>query len=71
MTEYNIVVEDAGSNYCAYVIGLDGCVTTGKTIDETVANMKEAIEFHLEGMKLHGDRLPTNLPYVTTVQVAS
>ena len=71
MTEYTIVIEDAGSNYGAYVIGLDGCITTGKIVEETVENMKVAIAFHLEGMKLHGDELPEHPPIVTTISVAS
>jgi predicted RNase H-like HicB family nuclease len=71
MTEYTIVIEDAGSNYSAYVIGLDGCISTGKTVEETAEKMRQAIEFHLEGMRLHGDKLPKNMPIVKTVQVAS
>jgi len=43
MTEYTIVIEDAGTNFAAYVIGLDGVITTGKTVDEVVENMREAI----------------------------
>ena len=34
MTEYTIVIEDAGSNFSAYVVGLDGCVATGQTVEE-------------------------------------
>jgi predicted RNase H-like HicB family nuclease len=71
MTEFTIVIEDAGSNYSAYVIGLDGCISTGKTVEEATDHMREAIEFHLEGMRLHGDKLPQQMPIVKTVQVAS
>ena len=71
MTEYTIVIEDAGSNFSAYVLGLDGCIATGQTVEEVEMNMRDAIQFHLEGMRLHGDRLPSNLPIVKTVQVAS
>jgi len=69
MTEYTIVIEDAGTNFAAYVIGLDGVITTGKTVDEVVENMREAIPFHLEGMRLNGDELPERLPLVKTIQV--
>ena len=69
MTEYTIVIEDAGTNFAAYVIGLDGVITTGKTVDEVVENMREAIPFHLEGMRLNGDALPEHLPLVKTIQV--
>ena len=71
MTDYTIVIEDAGSNYAAYVIGLDGVITTGKTIDEVVENMHEAIPFHLEGLRMRGGELPTHLPIVKTIHVAS
>ncbi len=70
MTEYTIVIEDAGTNFAAYVIGLDGVITTGKTVDEVIENMREAIPFHLEGMRLNGDQLPEHLPLVRTIQVA-
>ncbi len=71
MTEYTIVIEDAGTTFAAYVIGLDGVITTGKTVDEVIENMREAIPFHLEGMRLHGDQLPEPMPIVKTIQVAS
>jgi predicted RNase H-like HicB family nuclease len=69
--EYTIVIEDAGTNFAAYVIGLDGVITTGRTIDEVIENMREAIPYHLEGMRLHGDQLPEPMPIVKTIQVAS
>ena len=65
------MIEAAGTNYAAYVIGLDGVITTGQTVDEVIENMREAIPFHLEGMRLHGDLLPDPLPIVKTIQVAS
>ena len=71
MTEYTIVIEDAGSNLSAYVVGLDGCVATGQTVEEVEINMRDAIQFHLEGMRPHGARLPSKMPIVKTVQVAS
>ena len=71
MTEYTIEIEDAGTNFAAYVIGLDGVITTGKTVDEVVKNMREAIPFHLEGMRLNSDELLEPMPIVKTIQVAS
>jgi len=61
----------AGSNLCAYVVGLDGCIATGRTVAEVEENMRDAIEFHLEGMRLHGDQLPSTTPIVRTVHVTS
>ena len=54
-----------------YVIGLDGVITTGNTVDQVIENMREAIPFHLEGMGLHGDQRPRALPIVKTIQIAS
>ncbi len=71
MTEYTVVIEDAGTNFAAYVIGLDGVITTGKTVDEVLANMREAIPFHLEGMRLSGSELLPPMPIVKTIQVVS
>ncbi len=71
MAEYTIVIEDAGSNYCAYVLVLDGCIATGHTVEEITDNMRDAIEFHLEDHRLHGDDFPSHMPIVKTVHVAS
>ena len=57
---YAIVIEDAGSNLCAYVPDLPGCMATGATIDEVESEIRGAIEFHLEGMRLQG--LPATPP---------
>ena len=71
MTAYTIVIEDAGTNFAAYVVGLDGIITTGQTIDEVIENMREAIPFHLEGMRLSGNELIEPMPIVKTIQVNS
>ena len=71
MADYTIVIEDAGTNYAAYVIGLDGVITTGSTVEEVIENMQGAIPFHIEGMRLNGEELPGRLPIVKTIHVAS
>jgi len=55
----------------SFIIRPEGCVAIGQTVEEVENNMREAIEFHLEGMRLHGDHLPSHMPIVRTVQVAS
>ncbi len=45
---YLIIIEKTKNNYSAYSPDVDGCVTTGKTIAETIKNMQEALDFHLE-----------------------
>ena len=46
-----IVVEKANGNYSAYCPDLPGCVATGKTREEVLKRMEEAIKLHLEGMR--------------------
>lgn len=55
---YAIVIEKANGNYSAYVSDLPGCVATGETIEETEASIREAIEFHLDGMREDGLVIP-------------
>lgn len=55
---YAVVIEDAGANYSAYVPDLPGCVATGATPEETQANIRDAIRFHLEGMCEVGEAIP-------------
>ena len=57
---YAIVIERAETNYAAYVPDLPGCVATGDTLAETELTIREAIEFHIEGMR--EDRLPIPEP---------
>jgi predicted RNase H-like HicB family nuclease len=60
MTPYTIIIEKAdGRNYAAYSPDVEGCGTTGATIEETLAMMKEALEFHFEGLAESGLEIPT------------
>lgn len=58
---YAIVIENSGENFSGYVPDLPGCVATGSTIPETEQALREAIEFHLEGMREDGDPAPSAL----------
>ncbi|HQX85567.1 MAG TPA: type II toxin-antitoxin system HicB family antitoxin [Aestuariivirga sp.] len=51
---YAIVIEKAGSNYSAYVPDLPGCIATAATIPEVESEIRDAIRFHLEGLKEDG-----------------
>ena len=55
---YAIVIEKAANNYSAYVPDLPGCVATGNTIQEVNQQTKEAIAFHLEGLREEGLSIP-------------
>ena len=56
--KYPVVIERGLNNYAAYVPDLPGCVATGGTRDEVARNIREAIEFHLEGMREDGLPIP-------------
>ncbi|MGR3302566.1 MAG: type II toxin-antitoxin system HicB family antitoxin [Candidatus Scalindua sp.] len=55
---YAIVIEKGPENYSAYVPDLPGCVSTGSTIIEAEKNIKEAILFHIDGLKEDGLPVP-------------
>ena len=56
--QFAIVIEKAENNYSAYAPDLPGCVATGSTIEETEKQIKEAIHFHIEGLKQDGLPIP-------------
>ena len=56
--KYAVVFEESATGYAAYVPDLPGCVTTGKTLDETERLIREAIEFHIESLREHGEPVP-------------
>lgn len=58
MSRYLIVVEKTGTGFSAYSPDLPGCVATSTTRDEVEREMQEAIEFHIEGLRLAGDPVP-------------
>jgi predicted RNase H-like HicB family nuclease len=65
-----IVIEGSEGNYGAYVPDLPGCVTTGGSLDEVRAMMREAIELHLDGMREDGVAIPEPATRVSYVEVA-
>jgi predicted RNase H-like HicB family nuclease len=68
---YAVVIEKAGSNFSAYVPDLPGCVATGVTLAETEAGIREAIEFHLDGLRQDGAPIPPPSSTVEYVEVAA
>ncbi len=68
---YAIVIEQAAANYSAYVPDLPGCVATGSTITEVEEQIREAISFHLEGLREDGSPIPSPSSRVEYVEVAA
>jgi predicted RNase H-like HicB family nuclease len=66
---YAVVIENAGRNFAAYVPDLPGCVATGATVDETERAIKEAIEFHIDGLKADGTTILPGSSQVTYIDL--
>ena len=68
---YAIVIEKAEGNFSAYVPDLPGCVATGATVAEVEIEMREAISFHLAGMREEGLPIPTPSSAVEYLDIAA
>jgi len=68
---YAVVIENAGPNFSAYVPDLPGCVATGATVADVEVAIREAIEFHLEGLREDGAPIPPPSSKVEYVEVAA
>ena len=58
MSRYLIIIEDTATGFSAYSPDLPGCVATGHTRAEIEREMHDAIEFHIEGLRLAGESVP-------------
>jgi predicted RNase H-like HicB family nuclease len=68
---YLVVVEKGPTSYGAYVPDLPGCIAVGETREEVLASIREAIEFHLEGLKEDGQPIPPSTSSSEIVEVAA
>ncbi|MDE2614013.1 MAG: type II toxin-antitoxin system HicB family antitoxin [Burkholderiales bacterium] len=69
--KYAVVIEKAEGNYSAYVPDLPGCVATGGTVAEVEAEIREAIAFHLEGLREDGVPVPEPTSKVEYIDFAA
>lgn len=67
---YAVVIERAEGNYSAYVPDLPGCIATGRTIDEVESEIRDAIAFHLEGLREDGLPVPQPTSRVEYIEAA-
>lgn len=58
MKRYPIIIEETNTGYSAYSPDLPGCASTGHTRAEVEANVREAIQFHIDGLKQEGYEVP-------------
>lgn len=70
MKKFAVVIEAGPNNYSAYVPDLPGCVSTGRTLAEIEKNIREAIEYHIEGMIEDGDPIPEPISQAIEVEVS-
>ena len=66
-----VIVEQTGTGYSAYSPDLPGCVATGATRLEVEQQMRDAIEFHVEGLRAEGEPPPEPHTYATIVEIAA
>jgi predicted RNase H-like HicB family nuclease len=67
---YLVVVEKGPESYGAYVPDLPGCVAAGETKEEALSLIREAIEFHLEGLKEERQPIPAPTSFGELVEVS-
>ena len=67
--KYTVIIEKGDMSYGAYVPDLPGCIAAGETEEEALTLIKEAIVFHLEGLKEEGRDIPEPHSYSAIVDV--
>ena len=58
MEKYLIIIEKSETGFSSYSPDVLGCIATGETFDQTITNMKSALEFHLQGLLEDGEEIP-------------
>ena len=69
--KYPVVIEKTSNNYAVYVPDLPSCVATGRTRDEVLEYIREAIEFHIEGMFEGGETASVSQSTPAVVEIAA
>ncbi len=69
MYKYLVIYEKAMDNYSAYSPDMPGCIATGATRDEVEKNIREAINFHIEGLVEDGLPLPEPASFTSYIEV--
>jgi predicted RNase H-like HicB family nuclease len=67
--KYAVIFEQGENNWGAYVPDLPGCITTGKTFEETETNIREAIEGHLLTLREFGEPIPHPTSRVKEIEI--
>jgi predicted RNase H-like HicB family nuclease len=68
---YAVIIEKGETGYGAYVPDLPGCVAAGESLEEVKKLIREAIEFHIEGLKENGESVPEPASSIEFIEVAA
>ena len=68
--KYTVIIEKATNNYGAFSPDVLGCISVGKTPEEMREMIREALEFHLEGLLLDGHPIPEPTARIETLEAA-
>lgn len=71
MKQYLVIYEHSGDSWSAYVPDLPGCVAAGDSREEASKLIREAIEFHIEGLRENGLPVPEPTADAERVNVAA
>jgi predicted RNase H-like HicB family nuclease len=71
MTRYTVFIEPTATGFSAHVPDLPCCIAAASTLEETRQLMKEAIEFHIEVMREHGDAVPEPTRHIEQIEVSA
>jgi predicted RNase H-like HicB family nuclease len=69
--KYLIVIEATATGFSAYSPDVPGCIATARTREDIESVMREAIEFHLEGLQMAGEVLPLPQSAAAYVEVTA
>ena len=67
--KYLIVIEKTETGFSAYSPDLPGCIATGATRQDIEQTLRDAIEFHIEGLRKEGYEVPEPSSYSTYVDI--
>ena len=71
MQRYLIIIEPTPTGFSAYSPDLPGCIATGNSTEQVEGNMREAIAFHLDGLRADGHPVPQAHTIASYVEVAA
>ncbi len=69
--QYLVVLEEGPESFGAYVPDLPGCIAAGESREEALVLIREAIEFHIEGLRQTGQPIPPPSSSSEVVEIAA